>query len=192
MPSFLTDPWPWYVAGPAIALVMFLLLYFGKSFGISDNLRTMCSIMGAKRYSDFFKVKWKSKMWNMVFTLGAIVGGFISARYLSNNEEIYLNPKTVYRLETMGFQTVGESYVPPELFDLQNAASFSGILFLLIGGFLVGFGTRYAGGCTSGHAISGISNLQLSSLIAVIGFFLGGLIMVHLIFPFLLPFWNNL
>lgn len=192
MPSFLTDPWPWYVAGPAIAIVMFLLLYFGKSFGISDNLRTMCSIMGAKRYSDFFKVKWKNKVWNMVFTLGAIVGGFISARYLSNNEEIDLNPQTVSRLENMGFQSVGESYVPPELFDFQNVASFSGVAFLLIGGFLVGFGTRYAGGCTSGHAISGISNLQSSSLIAVIGFFLGGLVMVHLIFPSLLPYWNNL
>ena len=58
-------------------------------------------------------------------------------------------------------------------------------MVLAVGGFLVGFGTRYAGGCTSGHAISGLSNLQLPSLVAVIGFFIGGLVMTHLIFPYL-------
>lgn len=192
MPTFITDPWPWYVAGPAIALVMFLLLFFGKSFGISDNLRTMCTIMGAERYSHFFKLNWKNKIWNLVFTVGAVIGGFISVRFLSNNQEVALNSKTVSRLESMGFEAVGQSYAPSELFSSEIATSFSGILFLLFGGVLVGFGTRYAGGCTSGHAISGISNLQTSSLIAVVGFFLGGLIMVHLIFPSLLPFWNNI
>jgi uncharacterized membrane protein YedE/YeeE len=56
---------------------------------------------------------------------------------------------------------------------------------MVIGGFLVGFGTRYAGGCTSGHAISGLSNLQFASLIATIGFFAGGLIATHLLYPLL-------
>lgn len=49
----------------------------------------------------------------------------------------------------------------------------------------MGFGARWAGGCTSGHAISGLSNLQLPSLVAVLGFFAGGLLMTHLLFPLL-------
>jgi uncharacterized membrane protein YedE/YeeE len=52
---------------------------------------------------------------------------------------------------------------------------------LLVGGVLIGFGTRYAGGCTSGH-VSGLSNLQIPSLKAVIGFF-GGLIMSYFYSP---------
>ena len=152
----------------------------------------MCTIMGAERYSNFFKLDWKSKIWNLVFAVGAVIGGFISVRFLSNNQKVALNSKTVSRLESMGFEAVGQTYAPLELFSAEVATGFLGILFLFFGGVLVGFGSRYAGGCTSGHAISGISNLQTSSLIAVVGFFLGGLIMVHLIFPSLLPFWNNI
>jgi uncharacterized membrane protein YedE/YeeE len=179
------EPWPWYVAGPLIALVMFLLLYFGKSFGISDNLRTLCTIAGGKKFSDYFNLDWKTKRWNLIFSVGAIIGGFIASRYLTKEKSIDLNPRTVEDLAALGFNNAGLEYLPPEIYSPENFMSVKGLLVLIIGGFLVGFGTRYAGGCTSGHAISGLSNLQLPSLIAVIGFFAGGLAMVHLIFPFI-------
>lgn len=176
-------PWPWYVAGTAIALVMFLLLYFGGKFGVSSNLRTMCTIAGGDKYSDFFKIDWKAQQWNLTFVLGAILGGFLAANYLTSGTAIDLNPDTVTALNALGFQSIGDSYLPSEIFGKEALFSLKGILILLGGGFLVGFGTRYAGGCTSGHAISGLSDLQIPSLIAVIGFFIGGLVMTHFFIP---------
>ena len=186
MIEFISQPWPWYVAGPLIAFVMFLLLYFGRTFGVSSNLRTVCSIMGAGNFAEFFKIDIKSHRWNLVFVLGAVIGGFIAANYLTENEEILLNPDTVAYLKSIGFYSAGEQYLPNELFGPEQLKSVSGILILLVGGMLIGFGSRYAGGCTSGHAITGLSNLQLPSLIAVIGFFIGGLLVTHLIIPFIL------
>ncbi len=80
----------------------------------------------------------------------------------------------------MGFESAGKAYSPTEIFETMSVKN---IALLFVGGLLIGFGTRYAGGCTSGHAISGLSDLQLPSLIAVIGFFIGGLLMVHVLFP---------
>lgn len=176
-------PWPWYVAGTAIAVVMFLLLYFGGNFGVSANLRTMCTIGGGDRFSDFFKIEWKAQRWNLMFAIGSILGGFLALTYLSSGEAIQLNPNTVESLNTLGFQSVGEGYLPNEIFGVEAMFSLKGILILIGGGFLVGFGARYAGGCTSGHAISGLSDLQIPSLIAVIGFFIGGLVMTHFLIP---------
>ncbi|MEM9822575.1 MAG: YeeE/YedE thiosulfate transporter family protein [Bacteroidota bacterium] len=181
--EIIVAPWAWYVAGPAIALVMFLLLYFGENFGLSANLRTMCTLAGGDRYADFFKIDWKAQRWNLVFAMGAILGGFLAANFLSNEEAIQLNPATVEALNHLGFRSVGETYLPNELFGTKALLTLKGILILLGGGFLVGFGARYAGGCTSGHAISGLSDLQIPSLIAVIGFFIGGLVMTHFLFP---------
>ena len=177
------NPWPWYVAGPMIGLVMFLLLYFGKTFGISSNLRTVCAAAGGGKFAEFFCFDWKNQTWNLVFVLGAIIGGFISMKYLSHDTAIQLSENTVASLNELGFADAGSDYLPSRVFGTEALSSISGILILLIGGFLVGFGSRYAGGCTSGHAISGLSNLQLPSLIAVIGFFIGGLSMVYLFFP---------
>jgi len=184
--EYILQPWPWYVSGPIIAIIMYLLLYFGRTFGMSSNLRTLCSIGGAGKHSDFFKFDWKSQRWNLVVVLGAIVGGFIAHFYLSEPASaIDLSDATITDLKNLGFTDIGNSLLPPELFSWEAVFSIKGILILIVGGFLVGFGTRYAGGCTSGHAITGLSSLQLPSLIAVIGFFLGGLIMIHLIFPIL-------
>lgn len=181
--DFILAPWPWYVAGPLIVLIMFLLTYFGKNFGMSSNLRTMCTIGGAGKFSDFFKFDWKSQQWNLIVVAGAVIGGFIAANFLTADPTVDLNPKTVVALQEMGFHNPGSSYVPAEIYGWEAVLSAKGLLILIIGGFLVGFGARYAGGCTSGHAISGLSNLQIPSLIAVIGFFIGGLIMTHLILP---------
>ena len=181
--NWIYDPWPWYVAGPMIALIMFSLIMVGKNFGMSSNLRTLCTICGAGNASDFFKFDWKSQRWNLIVVLGAIIGGFIGAHFLSNDTAVAINPDTVTDLKTLGFESAGTAYMPTELYDVGALTDFKSLAILIIGGLLVGFGTRYAGGCTSGHAISGLSNLQLPSLIAVIGFFIGGLTMIHLIFP---------
>ena len=183
--NYILEPWPWYVSGPCIAIVMYLLLYFGRTFGMSSNLRTICSIGGAGKKVSFFDFDWKAQKWNLIVVLGAMVGGFIAHHFLSNHTNIDLNQQTIADLNNLGFKNVGTSLLPPELFDWKNVFSIKGILILTIGGFLVGFGTRYAGGCTSGHAITGLSSLQLPSLIAVIGFFIGGLIMIHFIYPIL-------
>jgi len=181
--DFIVQPWPWYVAGPLITLVMFLLFYFGKSFGVSSNLETICAIGGAGRFVDFFKFDWRKKTWNLLFMLGAIIGGFIAFQWLTPNEAITLNPQTVQDLTDLNFQNGGAQYLPDEIFSIEAIFSVKGFLILLVAGVLVGFGTRYAGGCTSGHAIVGLSNLEIPSLISVIGFFIGGLVMTWLLFP---------
>lgn len=183
--NWILEPWPWYVSGPLIAFTMFVLLYIGKAFGMSSNLRTLCAMSGAGKYFDFFNFDWKAQRWNLLIILGGTIGGFIGSNYLSDNQIPNLNPKTVEQLHNIGFESAGKTYVPTKLYGKQAFSDPKTIAILLIGGFLVGFGARYAGGCTSGHSISGISNLQLPSLIATIGFFIGGLIMVHFIFPFI-------
>lgn len=181
--EYILQPWPWYVSGPLITLVMLLMFYFGKTFGMSSNLRTLCSIGGAGKYADFFKFDWKSQRWNLIVVLGAIIGGFVAVSFLSDGSTIQLSEATIQDLNKLGFNQAGESILPPELYSWDAVFSLKGISILIIAGFLVGFGTRYAGGCTSGHAISGLSNLQKPSLVAVIGFFIGGLIMTHFILP---------
>lgn len=181
--EWILEPWPWYVSGPLIALTMFILLYVGKNFGMSSNLRTLCSICGAGKTCDFFCFDWRAQRWNLLVMSGAIIGGFIASTYLSENQTPALNQKTVEQLHAMGFESAGKAYVPTELFGPEALSNPKTLAILLIGGLLVGFGARYAGGCTSGHSISGISNLQLPSLIATVGFFIGGLIMIHFIFP---------
>lgn len=176
-------PWPWYISGPLIAVVMVLLIYFGKTFGMSSNLRTFCTIGGAGKYSDFFRFDWKAQRWNLTVVLGAVIGGFIAVQFLSDGSTIALNPETVSDIRELGFENIGESLLPAEIYGWEHALSLKGLAILIGAGFLVGFGTRYAGGCTSGHAITGLSNLQLPSLIAVVGFFFGGLIMTHLLLP---------
>ncbi|MXV38255.1 YeeE/YedE family protein [Flavobacteriaceae bacterium Ap0902] len=183
--EWILKPWPWYIGGPLIALTMFVLLWVGKTFGMSSNLRTLCSIGGAGKMSDFFRFDWKSQRWNLLVMVGVGIGGFIASNFLSHDQAPDLNPDTIAQLQKYGIDSAGETYLPTELYGMDAFSEPSTLLLLLIGGFLVGFGARYAGGCTSGHSISGISNLQLPSLIATIGFFIGGLIMVHLIFPFI-------
>lgn len=183
--EFLLQPWPWYVGGPLIALTLFLYFYYGKNFGVSTNLETICTIAGAGKVSDYFKKDWKQRDFALLFVIGLIIGGFISSNFLIPDTSISLNPTTVQELTDLGFSNVGDSYFPTEIFGDESIFSLKGFLILLVSGFLVGFGTRYAGGCTSGHAITGLSSLQLPSLIAVIGFFIGGIIAVWFIIPLL-------
>jgi uncharacterized membrane protein YedE/YeeE len=182
MLEFILQPWPWWFSGIIISAVMFLMLFFGKSFGFSSNLRTICTIVGAGKRVKFFDFDWKTQSWNLVFLLGAIIGGFIANQLLMDGSTFEIADSTAKDLAELGFSKP-TAIQPEELFSWEAIFSLKGFLLLALGGFLVGFGSRYAGGCTSGHAISGISNLQIPSFIAVIGFFIGGLLMTHFIFP---------
>ena len=186
MLDFLLNPWPWYFSGPMIAFVMFLLLWTGKTFGMSSNLRTLCAVIGAGKKTAFFAFDWKAQRWNLIVAAGAVVGGFLAANYLSNSTAVNVSTSTIEQLKQLGIGDAGSAYMPSALFDLSAFSNLKSILLLSLGGFFVGFGARYAGGCTSGHAISGLSNFQLPSLIAVIGFFAGGLLVNHFILPLVL------
>lgn len=182
MIEFLRQPWSWYISGPLIALIMFLLLWVGGNFGVSSTLRSICTLSGAGKNCKFFDFNWKSQRWNLVFVLGGVVGGYLASTLLQNPEPLTINNNTIEDLASIGIGFNG-NIAPAELFSWNSLLTLKGFLVLIVGGFLVGFGARWAGGCTSGHAISGLSNLQLPSLIAVIGFFIGGLVMTFLIFP---------
>ena len=153
---------------------------------MSSNLRTMCSMAGAGKFSDFFKMDWREQKWSLAVVLGCILGGFIAYHFLSNGTGVNLNPATVAQLQTLSIDAPDGKLLPDTLFSIETLQSPKGFAILLVGGLLIGFGTRYAGGCTSGHAISGLSNLQLPSLVAVIGFFIGGLVMAHFLLPIIL------
>ena len=183
---FLSQPWPWYVAGPVIAVVMFALLFFGNNLGISANFRTMCAVLGAGRSCTFFEFNWRNQLWNLVFAAGLIIGGFIAHLYLSPKEGVNISSTTIEELKRYGIDEAGSTMIPTSLISWNSLTTLKGVVLMVIGGFLVGFGTRYAGGCTSGHAISGLSDLQLPSVIAVIGFFIGGLFITYLVMPHLL------
>lgn len=182
MKEIITQTWPWWFSGTMIALIMFFLLYFGQSFGFSSNLRTICAAAGLGKKTAFFKFNWKSQTWNLVFLVGAILGGFIAKQFLSTDSPLNISQATITDLGKLGIAAPA-SLQPAELFGLEAIISLKGFLLLAMGGLMVGFGSRYAGGCTSGHAISGLSDLQMPSLIAVVGFFIGGLAMTYFIFP---------
>jgi uncharacterized membrane protein YedE/YeeE len=185
MLELIKQPWPWYVAGPLIGLMVPVLLLIGnKSFGISSSLRHVCAACVPANIP-FFKYDWKKEVWNLFFVAGILIGGFIAVQLLANPEPIQANANLVKELKTYGI-TDYRGMVPAELFSWTSLVSFKGFFMMVIGGFLVGFGTRYAGGCTSGHAIMGLSNLQWPSLVATCCFMAGGFIMANLILPFIL------
>lgn len=185
MIEFLKQPWPWYIAGPLIGLMVPALLIFGnKTFGVSSSLRHICAACVPFDIS-YFKYQWKKETWNLFFVGGILVGAFLAATFLLNGQPVNINPKLVTELGKYGI-TDYSSQVPVQLFNWQQLFTIRGLVLMVAGGFLVGFGTRYAGGCTSGHSIMGLSNLQMPSLIATICFMAGGFIMANLILPFIL------
>jgi len=182
MIGFLSRPWPWWVAGPLIGLVVpALLLMGGRSFGVSDNLRHLCAMCWPRKSGLFDYDVRKEGGWNLLFALGIVLGGLLSARLLPDPEPLALAASTRADLEAAGLRHF-DGLLPDDLFG----GSLRAVLLMAGGGFLVGFGSRYAGGCTSGHAIAGLANFQLPSLVAVCGFFAGGLTSVHFLLPHLL------
>ena len=185
MLDVLSRPWPWYVAGPVIGLFVPALLLLGnKQFGISSNLRHLCAAILPARV-EFFRYDWKNQgLWNLAFLAGIFAGGVMAAQFLPGGD-VALSPATTATLARMGLQDFS-GLAPVEIFSWANLLTLRGLLMIVGGGFLVGFGTAYAGGCTSGHAISGLAVLDRASLVAVIGFFAGGLLCTYLILPLIL------
>ncbi|MEJ5994496.1 YeeE/YedE thiosulfate transporter family protein [Pedobacter sp. Du54] len=185
MIEFIKQPWPWYIAGPLIGLTVPALLILGnKSFGISSSLRHICASCFPAGIP-FFKYNWKNEVWNLVFVFGVFLGGAVAINFLSNPNPIEINPKLAAELSGYGI-TNYDNLIPADVMSWTSLFTLRGFILMVFGGFLVGFGTRYAGGCTSGHSIMGLSNLQLPSLIATISFMIGGLIMANFILPHIL------
>lgn len=185
MIEILKQPMPWYVAGPLIGLMVPLLLILGnKTFGISSSLRHICAACVPVKIS-FFNYDWKGESWNLFLVGGIIIGGFIAAAFFMNSDPIHVSNKLTNELSNYGITNYA-ALVPQQIFNWHTLLTLKGLIIIVGGGFLVGFGTRYAGGCTSGHAIMGLSNLQLPSLIATICFMAGGFFMANILLPLIL------
>lgn len=176
------DPWPWYISGPLIGLFVPLLLIVGnKKFGISSSLKHFCAACLPVKSIHFFNYEWKKDVWNLFLVAGIILGGILTSFLIEMDYTVIINEQTTADLSALGI-THFEGFLPKELFSWENLNA-TNIIIMVLGGFLVGFGTRYANGCTSGHAIMGLSLLNIGSLVAVIGFFIGGLLMTHILYP---------
>lgn len=185
--AFLHQPWPWYVAGIIVGLTVPTLLLIGnKSFGISSSLRHICASCIPADIK-FFKYDWKKEAWNLFFVFGIFLGGVLAYLFLQNPDPVALNPATVQDLQALGVKDFS-GLMPSDIFGVDQILTARGLAFFVLGGFLVGFGTRYAGGCTSGHAIMGLSNLQWPSLVATIAFMIGGFISANFLMPLLLQY----
>lgn len=185
MMEILRQPWPWYVAGIIIGLIVPALLILGnKHFGISANLRHTCAACFPANIK-FFKYDWKKEVWNFFFVAGIFAGAIIATQLLANPNPVEVHPRLAAELAGYGI-TDNTNLLPGELFSWKSLLSLRGLVMLIGGGFLVGFGARYAGGCTSGHAIMGLSDLQWPSLVATIMFMAGGFLMANVILPFIL------
>ena len=183
--QLLSQPWPWWVAGVLIGLIVPALLLLGnKHFGISANLRHICAACLPANIS-FFRYEWKKEVWNFFFVGGILAGAVIAAVWLKNPAPLQIHPDLARDLATNGITSI-DGLVPADLFSWGSLFTLRGFILMIGGGFLVGFGARYAGGCTSGHAIMGLSNLQVPSLIATICFMAGGFMMTNPILPLIL------
>ncbi|CAN5523638.1 YeeE/YedE family protein [soil metagenome] len=183
--DFIKQPWPWFIAGPLIGLMVPLLLWLGnKAFGVSSSLRHVCAACVPANIS-FFKYDWKNESWNLFLVAGIIIGGFIATRFLSVAGPVNINPHTTALLQQQGVKDFS-GLLPQDIFSFSQLFTLRGFVFIAMGGFMVGFGTRYADGCTSGHSIMGISSLQWPSMVATACFMIGGFVMTWFILPWLL------
>lgn len=187
MLDLLRAPWPWYVAGPLIGLVVpFVYWYGGKKWGVSSSLQHLCAATLPRRIEYFQYDWWKKGSWHLAMAAGMVLGGFIGGRVLSSPDAVVAISAAAHAdLVALGV-TDFTGMAPSDLFSWHTLLTVPGVTLVLVGGFLVGFGARYANGCTSGHAISGLANLQPSSLVVVVGFFIGGLVSAHLLLPLIL------
>ncbi|WP_462268012.1 YeeE/YedE family protein [Mucilaginibacter sp.] len=183
--NILLNPWTWYVAGPLIGLMVPVLLLLGnKVFGISATLQQVCAACIPANIT-FFRYDWKKDSWNLYFAAGIIIGGFIATYFLSAPGQVNISAATTAVLRQEGVKDFN-GMLPQDIFSISQLFTVRGFIFTVVGGFLVGFGTRYAGGCTSGHAIMGLSSLQWPSVVATACFMIGGFVMTWFILPYLL------
>lgn len=190
MLQLIQQPWHWAVSGVLIGLMVpTLYILGGQRFGISRNLKTACAIFIPANLS-YFKFNWKDQIWNLVFATGIIIGSFLAANYLSDGQPLRIADSTREVLAGYGV-TDYDHIMPAEIFTFSQLFTLKGLFFIIIGGFLVGFGTRYAEGCTSGHAISGLAELQWPSLVATISFMVGGILTANFIVPIIFQLINS-
>jgi uncharacterized protein len=183
--DWFSQPWPWYVAGPILGSMVPLLFLFGnKAFGISSTMRQICAATVPANVS-FLKYNWKGDMWNLFFVAGIVIGGFIGSHVLTHPAQMSVSAETFRTLQSLGVERT-DGFVPADVFNWRNLLTLQGFCFMILGGFLVGFGTRYAGGCTSGHGVTGTALLQPASFVALIAFFIGGLASTYLLLPLFL------
>jgi uncharacterized membrane protein YedE/YeeE len=189
LPSF-SAALPWYIAGPLIGLVVpVLLLLGGKAFGVSSNLRHLCAAVPVpeRLKPSYLRYDWlRTGGWNLTFALGMGIGGFVAVRLFGTPDVgAHISGAARADLAALGLDDPA-GVVPAELFAWDALFTPGGFMLVVVGGFFVGFGARYAGGCTSGHAVSGLANFQKSSLASVCGFFIGGLIATFGLLPWIL------
>jgi uncharacterized protein len=183
--ELLYKPWPWYVAGTVIGLTVPTLLLLGnKRLGISSTLRQLCAACVPANIP-YFKYDWKKDSWNLFFVAGILIGGFLGGYVFANPEPVKVSAGTLQLFYSWGLNDP-QGLLPRELFNFENLLTLKGFLLMIVGGFLVGFGTRWAGGCTSGHGIMGLSALQWPSLVATACFFIGGILFSHFVLPYIL------
>ena len=184
--ELLFRPWPWYVAGPLLGLFAPLLLWLGnRLFGVSSNLRHLCAAI-QPRGLPYFAYDWRREGgWNLAFVAGIVIGGVLAGIVFRNPEPVAIAESTRASLAAFGI-TDFTGLAPRDLFAWSSLTTLRGWIVIVGGGFLVGFGTAYAGGCTSGHGISGVANLEIPSFIALAGFFAGGLVGTFLLVPLVL------
>ncbi|HKO16411.1 MAG TPA: YeeE/YedE thiosulfate transporter family protein [Gemmatimonadaceae bacterium] len=183
--SWLRDPWPWYVTGPLIASFVPLLLWLGnRPLGMSVSLRAMCAAMIPGNV-EFFRYDWKrTGLWNVALGFGILLGAIVAVTLLGGGATPAISPHTRQALSALGL-AAPSGLVPSEVFTWRALLTLRGAICMLGGGFLVGFGASYAGGCTSGHGVMGLATLQLASLIAIVAIFAGGLLTTYFIVPLL-------
>jgi uncharacterized membrane protein YedE/YeeE len=185
MIEVLKQPWPWWISGPLIGLTVPVLLISGnKAFGLSSSLRHICAACFPANIS-FFKYDWKKELWNLFFAAGILLGAFFAWNWLSDYHQMNINKNLLNELKNYGISDYSK-VVPMEVINWSTLFTLKGSILIVAGGFLVGFGTRYGEGCTSGHAISGLSNLQWPSLVATISFMVGGFVVANFLLPLIL------
>jgi uncharacterized membrane protein YedE/YeeE len=175
-------PWPWWIAGPILGLIAASLLVVGnRPFGFSSNLRHMCSALAPGSIA-YLRYDWRrAGGWNLAFALGSVVGGYIAVRVLTS-PSVTIAPDVQASLAALGVHDFS-GLAPREVFSWSSLLTLRGLVCIVGGGFCVGFGTAYAGGCTSGHGITGLASFEWRSLVAVVGFFAGGLLATHILLP---------
>jgi uncharacterized membrane protein YedE/YeeE len=176
--------WPWYVAGPIVGLLVPLALWIDcRRWGVSSSFRHLCAI-GSPIRPAYLRYEWKNESWSLFFVAGAVIGGFVGAHFFPNAAIPNISPRTVAAIQAIGFDSP-RGLVPAEVFAIGQLATWRTFCMVIVGGFLVGFGTRYANGCTSGHAITGNALREWPSLVATVSFFIGGLITTYFVLPLL-------
>jgi len=185
METILKAPWSWYVGGGLIVLMVPVLLIAGnKLLGVSSAMRHVCAACFPADI-DFLKYDWRKQSWSLLFAAGIIIGGFLGGVLFANPLPETIAPATIQALAKNGVH-FNSGFLPTDIFNWHFLFTLRGFILLVVGGFMVGFGTRYAGGCTSGHGIAGLSTLQWPSLVAVISFFIAGILSAKFLLPLIL------